>query len=182
MKHYIYIPTALLLLPLLMLAETFAASIQYGIVTSVSVTTIEDDDGMSGAAKGALIGGMIGPRRRGINRGVIAGAAIGSAADDGDTETVYLYTVDYVDSSGSIQIHTEQGDIRDGDCVSIEQGQHANIRRVSTVHCEQQTATPPAHHAQAAEECDLAKQELMAAQTDEALNIAIQKVRVLCED
>lgn len=182
MKQYIYIPAALLLLPLLMPQETIAASIQYGEVTSVSVTTTEDDDGMSGAAKGALVGGMIGPRRRGINRGVIAGAAIGSAADDGDTETVYLYTVDYVDGSGSIQIQTEQGDIRDNDCVSIEQGQHANIRRVSSVHCEQQTSAPPAHHTQAAEDCDLAKQELMAAKTDEELDLAIQKVRILCED
>lgn len=182
MKQCIYIPSALLLLPLLMPSETIAASIQYGQVTSVSVTTIEDDDGISGAAKGALIGGMIGPRHRGINRGVIAGAAIGSAADDGDTETLYLYTVDYVDSTGSIQIKTEQGDIRDGDCVSIEQGQHVNIRRVSTVHCEQQTATPPEHHAQAAKECDLAKQDMMAADTQEAQDIAIQKARVLCED
>jgi hypothetical protein len=79
------------------------------------------------------------------------------------------------------RIGFRQGDIRDGDCVSIEQGQHANIRRVSSVHCEQQTSTPPAHHAQAAEECDLAKQALIAADTDKALDIAIRKVRVLCE-
>ena len=132
--------------------------------------------------RGDLLGKAIGPRRRGINPGVIAGAAVGAAADDGDTETLYLYTVEYVDKSGSIQVNTEQGGFRDGDCVAIEQGQHTNIRGVSSVHCEQQTATPPAHHAQAAEECDLAKQELVAADTDEALNIAIQKVRVLCED
>jgi hypothetical protein len=50
------------------------------------------------------------------------------------------------------------------------------------VHCEQQTATPPAHHTRAAEECDLAKQELMAADTNEELDIAVQKVRILCED
>jgi outer membrane lipoprotein SlyB len=182
MKQYIYISAALLLLPLLMPSETIAASIQYGIVTSITVTTVEDDDGMSGAAKGALIGGMIGPRRRGINRGVIAGAAVGAAADDGDTETVYLYTVNYVDGSGSIKIQTEQGDIRDNDCVSIERGEHANIRRVSNVHCEQQTSTPPDHHTQAAVDCDQAKQELKAAETDEELEIAIQKARILCED
>ena len=182
MKQYIYISAALLILPLLIPTETIAASIQYGMVSSVSVTTMQDDDGMSGAAKGALVGGMIGPRRRGINRGVIAGAAIGAAADDGDTETVYLYTVDIIDSSSSIRIQTEQGDIRDGDCVSVEQGNHVNIRRVSAVHCEQQTSAPPAHHTQAAVDCDQAKEELKAAETDEELKAAIQKARVLCED
>ena len=32
------------------------------------------------------------------------------------------------------------------------------------------------------DECDLAKQELRATDTDEELDVAIQKVRVLCED
>lgn len=182
MKQHTSITTALLILPLLIPSVTEAASIQYGNVTSVSVTTVEDDDGMSGAAKGALLGGMIGPRRRGLNRGVIAGAAVGAAADDGDYETHYTYSVDFVDSSGSVQVRTEQGDIREGDCVSIEQGKHVNIRRVSAVHCEHQTSTPPDHHTQAAKDCDQAKQELRMAETDEELENAVKKARVLCED
>ena len=137
---------------------------------------------MSGAAKGALLGGIIGPRRPGVNRGVLAGAAIGAAADDGDMETVYTYTVDFVGNSGSAHIQTEQGDIRKGDCVSVEQGKHVNIRRVSAVHCEQQTSSPPSHHTQAAVDCDDAKQELMDADSQEELDRAIQKARVLCED
>lgn len=181
MRHKFLIAGLPLLLVLMPLAVD-AAAIQYGEVTAVSMTTLEDDDGMSGAAKGALVGGMIGPRRPGLNRGVLAGAAIGAAADDGDTETVYSYTVDYIDGSGSVHVQTEQGDIREGDCVSVEQGKHVNIRRVSAVHCEQQTSTPPAHHAQAAVDCDQAKQELMDADSEEELDLAIQKARVLCED
>ena len=159
-----------------------AASVQYGEVTAVSASTYEDHDEVSGAVKGGLLGKAIGPRRPGVDRGVIAGAAIGAAADDPDIHTSYLYTVDFIDGSGAIQIQTEQGNIRQGDCVSVERGQHANIRPVSTVHCEQQTSEPPAHHTNAAKECDLAKQELMAADTGEEVDIAVQKVRVLCED
>lgn len=160
----------------------FAASVQYGEVTAVSVSTYEDHDEVSGAVKGGLLGKAIGPRRPGVDRGVIAGAAIGAAADDPDIHTSYLYSVEFVDGSGALQIQTEQGNIRQGDCVSVEQGQHANIRPVSSVHCEQQTSEPPAHHTNAAKECDMAKQELMAADTGEEVDIAVQKVRVLCED
>lgn len=40
-------------------------------------------------------------------------------------------------NSGSIiKLVTESGDIAEGDCVSVEQGQSANIRRVSSVYCE----------------------------------------------
>ena len=182
MRHNKYLLAALLLVPLMTSAPVMAASVQYGEVTAISVSTHEDHDEVSGAVKGGMLGKAIGPRRPGLNRGVLAGAVIGAAADDDDSYTSYLYTVAYVDGSGTLQIHTEQGDIRQGDCVSVEQGQHSNIRRVSTVHCEQQTSEPPEHHAQAARDCDLAKQELMAAETEEALDFAIQKARILCED
>ena len=173
---------ALLIGFILIPATAMTATVQYGEVTAVSASTYEDHDEVSGAVKGGMLGRAIGPRRPGVNRGVIAGAAIGAAADEPDIHTSYLYTVDFVDGSGAIQIQTEQGNIRQGDCVSIERGQHANIRPVSSVHCEQQTAEPPAHHASAAKECDLAKQEMVAAESQEELDLAIQKARILCED
>ena len=182
MSRSIRIAAAFLASALLMPEGAGAATIRYGEVTSVSVTSTEDDDHVSGAVKGGLLGKAIGRRRPGVDRGVIAGAAMGAAADKADDKSLYLYTVQLVDGDGTIRIHTEQGDIRQGDCVSIEQGEHANIRRVSSVHCEHRTSAPPPHHAQAAKECDLAKQELMAASTDEEVDIAIKKVRVLCED
>ena len=85
---------------------------------------------------------------------------------------------------GVIKISTEQQDIRIGDCVAVELGPHANIRRVSTIHCEtkKQTASPPPHHQSAADNCLKAKNELASAQTDDEVNNAIKKVRILCED
>ena len=73
-----------------------------------------------------------------------------------------------------------------GNVVKIEQGQHANIRRVSTAMC----ATPASHPAYTAmhkanvlesAECHEAKQELLAATTEEATSIAYTKMRALCE-
>ena len=40
--------------------------------------------------------------------------------------------------------------------------------------------SPPAHDVQMSQECDAAKQELGAADSDQAVDLAIKKVRVLC--
>ena len=86
-------------------------------------------------------------------------------------------------TGGQASITTEQTDIREGDCVSVEQGDHANIRRVSSYHCETNTESkPPEHHAAAASNCQSAKDELTKAQTDDAVELTVKKVRVLCED
>jgi len=77
-------------------------------------------------------------------------------------------------------IDTEQHDIVLGDCVVVEQGKYANIRRVSSINCavDQQ----PEHHKQAAGNCQKAKNELADATTDKAIENAVIKVRTLCED
>ena len=140
-------------------------SIQYGAVQNVATTTTD-----SKHAGGALTGGLIGA----------AGAAVQGATIGGDG--LYIYTVELNGGNGSVQVTTEQADIREGDCVSVEQGKYANIRRVSTIHCQRQTASAPPHHESIAKECDTAKQELASAETQDAVDIAVQKVRVLCED
>lgn len=94
--------------------------------------------------------------------------------------TQQQYTVNLVEGGTSI-ITTEQDDIRSGDCVSIEQGDYANIRRVSSVHCEVKTEIT-VHHASAASDCELAKHELAKADTDDEITMASKKVRILCED
>jgi hypothetical protein len=84
---------------------------------------------------------------------------------------------------GHASVTTEQVDIREGDCVSVETGDHANIRRVSSCHCEVKSKSkPPAHHVSGASDCQSAKNELKKAQTDDAVELAVKKVRVLCED
>jgi hypothetical protein len=157
-----------------------AVQIDYGIVDSVGTTT-KDSQHAGGALAGGLIGGLIGPRRhRGLR--VVAGAGIGAAVQGSATSgTLQQYSVK-LNSGSQVIISTEQQDIRSGDCVSIEQGDHANIRRVSSYHCETKSETVVAHHKSAGDNCQRAKDELNEADTDKDITNAAKKVRVLCED
>ena len=156
-----------------------SVTIQYGTVTS-STTIKKDASHAGGALAGGLIGAMIGPRRhRGLR--AVAGAGIGAAIEGSATGgTQQQYTVN-LKSGGTTIINTEQQEIRIGDCVSIEQGSYANIRRVSSVHCETQTQIP-VHHTSSSNDCETAKHQLAKAETDDAIVLAAKKVRILCED
>ena len=163
-------------------AQSQTVSINYGTVESVA-TVDKDADHAGGAVVGGLVGAPVGgPRHRGLR--VLTGAAVGAAVQGSQTNgTLQLYSVTLV-SGGIVQVTTEQTDIRIGDCVQVEQGAYSNIRRTGTVHCESGSSSansPPAHHVQLSQECDQAKQELGDAETDEAVDLAIKKVRVLCE-
>ena len=170
----------------LILASSAAAnadsitSVNYGTVQSVATTTVESSHA-GGAVAGGLIGGLIGPRRhRGLR--IATGAAIGAAAQGSATGgTAQKYTV-MLNNGVEEAITTEQTDIRTGDCVSIEVGEHANIRRVSSYHCETKDTTVAEHHQRDSDSCDLAKSELVKADTDDEIDNATKKVRVLCED
>ena len=158
-----------------------AITINYGVVES-SVTTTKESSHAGGALAGGLMGALIGPKRhRGLR--VVAGAGIGAAVQGSATGgTVQQYSVK-LNSGGQTIISTELEDIRVGDCVSVEQGDNANIRRVSSYHCETKDPTPIAeHHKAAASNCQIAKNELAKAETDEAITNAAKKVRILCED
>ena len=158
-----------------------ATSIQYGVVQSAQ-TISKEARHAGGALVGGLVGAMLGPRHRPLK--VIAGAATGAAIQGASTggDTLQQYIVKTM-GGGEIRISTEQQDIRTGDCVVVEQGAHANIRRVSSIHCQAPVTTvAPQHHQQAANECQSAKNELVAAKTEEAVNLAAKKVRVLCEE
>jgi outer membrane lipoprotein SlyB len=158
-----------------------AISIQYGTVVS-SHTVTEASSHAGGAVVGGLLGAAIsGPRRRGLK--IMGSAAAGAAIQGAATGSVaQQYTVQ-LRNGGQAIVSTEQQEIRQGDCVSVEQGQHANIRRVSNIHCEERHKTTiPEHHESSANNCQLAKDELTKAQTDESIDHAAKKVRVLCED
>lgn len=177
LKYYL-LGAGLLCMPY---SSLFAQSvtIQYGEVVS-SISVDKDASHAGGALAGGLMGALIGPRRhRGLR--VVAGAGIGAAVEGSATSgTQQQYTVK-LKSGGTTIINTEQLEVRVGDCVSVEQGSYANIRRVSSVHCETQTQIP-AHHASASNNCEKAKNELTSAETDEAITLAAKKVRILCED
>lgn len=158
-----------------------AISIQYGIVDHAQ--TVEQKSSHAG---GAIVGGLLGaaiagPRHRGLK--IMGSAAAGAAIQGAATGGVSQQYVVILRGGGQVIVSTEQQDIRPGDCVSVEQGQHANIRRASSIHCEDrfQTTTPP-HHESGAANCQQAKDELTAAQTDADIDKAAKKVRILCED
>jgi hypothetical protein len=99
--------------------------------------------------------------------------------------TADRYTVALVNGS-TVEIVTEHHDLVAGDCVSIEQGRHANIRRVSPVMCSTPNSHPAygAMHssvAQDAGECAAAKAELLKATTEQETDIGYRKMKALCE-
>lgn len=159
-----------------------AVSINYGMVESVR-TVQHEGKHAGGALAGGLLGAAVaGPRHRGLKiaTSAVAGAAIQGAMTSG---TAQQYTVRLVGGGQSV-VTTEQQDIREGDCVAVEQGEHANIRRVSAFHCEQkkQASKPRADHQARADSCQAAKAELVKADADDEVDIAVKKVRILCED
>jgi len=160
---------------------TSATSISYGTVAS-AISVNQDSKHAGGAVVGGLMGAALaGPRHRELK--IMGSAAAGAAVQGAATGYKGMqYTVKLV-TGGQVVVTTEQTDIREGDCVTVEQGDHANIRRASSVHCETPVTTkPPAHHVAASDSCQAAKAELTNATTDEAIDRAVKKVRVLCED
>jgi outer membrane lipoprotein SlyB len=159
-------------------------SVNYGVVTGTELVQLQ-----SAAAGGAVVGGVIGALRgRGRSSGsqarsAAAGAAIGGIGTrilEGSNQAME-YTV-RLNAGRDVRVITEPTGTRIGDCVSVEQGRQANVRRVSSVHCEMMDAEPTPALAAEATACDQAKQQLIDAEDDEALERAIRRVRILCED
>lgn len=168
-----------------------ASSVLTGTVTGMRSVDLNDGN----AVKGALVGGAFGAAltksskstgRR--NRNAAIGAVIGGARQANQTLPGRLYTVTIGDGS-TVQIATEQTEIRVDDCVYVEQsGNSANIRRAPATACApaaQEVMQDPAIQAEMQEEaaeCAAAKQELIDAETDEATDRAVMKVKLLCYD
>lgn len=160
--------------------------IRYGTVESVERVSVQSQAGQ-GAVTGGIIGGATsGHRHRGKHavEGAVAGALL-TVLLEGDRRA-YQYTVDFDDGSVT-KVIIETGGIVEGDCVAVELGQTANIRRTSSVHCEDrghEALSDPIVNAKQqteAAECHAAKEMALQATTEEATDIALKKVRVFCE-
>jgi len=155
-----------------------SVSLQYGTVESV-----EEVKAASRHARGGLIGGIAGAVIADDHPGLgaLAGGLIGGGIEGHHTgkQVLQRYSV-ALKRGGAVVIDTEQHDIVVGDCVVVEQGQYANIRRVSSINCH--IDQKPAHHVSAAGNCQKAKDELNMAKTNEEVANAVIKVRTLCED
>ncbi len=166
------------------------ASIRVGEVVSLRRVDLQDD----AVAKGALLGGAIGlaagsgkggkKRRKRAAIGAGVGAIAGSARRK---PTGMRYSVRTADRA-IVQIVTDQTQIRLGDCVAVEESRgKANIRRISHTACQPKSASvlnDPAIQEEMQEEaaeCVAAKEELLAAETDEAIDRAMRKLSILCD-
>ena len=172
---------SLLVVSSVLTAQT-AVVLKYGTITSVQAVK-KDSKHAGGALAGGMVGALAaGPRHHALKvaASAAAGAAIQGALTGG---TIPMYTVFLTDGT-TVEITSEQQDMRPGDCVVVELGDHANIRRTGSIHCESQhrPRKPPAQHQAAADECQAAKDELVKADTDNEVDLAVKKVRTLCED
>jgi len=164
------------------------SKIHHGVVVGLEEVDLKDNS----AIKGALVGGTLAyattsssKSSKTKRRNTAAGAAVGGAvASSRQKEMGMLYTVKT--AGGAVQVVTDQTEIRMGDCVVVEETSGgANIRRVSPDVCEpaaQETVEElDEEFKEEAAECLAAKQELLAAETDEEIDRALRKVHILCD-
>lgn len=191
---------ALLSMALLPLAADAQVRVQYGRITAVQPTTVTDSTARNvGTIVGGGIGLATGSGQSGSNRalrtvgGAAAGRTVGNLAG---RSQAFEYTV-LVGGTNTIRIVSDQAGKRVGDCVAVEQGQFANIRLVPDSRCAPppRAAAPapapaprPAAPApapapadvEAATACERAKEQVLAAETDEAFDLAERRMRLLC--
>ena len=172
------------------LAQT---SVNYGRITAVRAVTEDSARARTGGTiVGGTLGAAIGSGRSGGNRviGGIGGAAVGNQVGRLATQRqAFEYTV-LLGGTQTVTMVTDQAGKRVGDCVAVERGTMNNLRLVADSKC----ARPPARAAQAtpvpapatkadvnaANACIQAKEQLLAAETDEVFDRAERRVRLLC--
>lgn len=165
-------------------ARGYELQVRYAEVVDISRVKLP-----SNAPAGAVVGGFTGlvlsrnssggkQVASGVGGAVLGGLA--TAALEGD-RMGYSYRLRFRNGETSNFI-TEKGYLQMGDCVSVERGQYANIRRVAAVLCEAgQSTQPDPTHLRQAEQCHEAKNQLLAATTEEQINAAARKVSIICE-
>lgn len=161
-------------------------SVQYGTVENIQQVAMAPDYG-AGSVIGGALGLLATMGHSGASQvgGAAVGAGLGALVAKETAGTGEKFTVRLLNNS-TIDIVTENQGIALGDCVSLEQGQHANIRRVSSVMCSTPPTDPayaPMHAAnvQESQECQEVKRELLNATTEQATNIAYKKMHAFCE-
>jgi hypothetical protein len=160
-----------------------------GVVERAEPVTLD-----SNAGKGAVVGGTLGllgskgesstRQARNAIIGAGAGAAIANASQG--SRSGWRYTV-RTNAGSTIAIVSDQSEIRTGDCVVVEEsGSTANIRRASSTMCQRESAQAVAQVSPQlqthAAECVTAKQQVVDAQTADQVDLAMRKVKILCDE
>jgi outer membrane lipoprotein SlyB len=168
-----------------------SVTVRTGVVTGTKSVDLNDGNALGGALVGGAFGAALTRSSRSSgkrDRNAAIGAVIGAAAASSKTRPGRIYTVSMLDGS-MVQVATEQTELNTDDCVFIEQsGSSTNIRRAPLTACATETQALlndpeiAAELGQEAAECTAAKQGLVDADSDEAMDRAIRKIQLLCYD
>ena len=168
-----------------------SATVRTGKVTAMRSVDLNDGNAIGGALVGGAFGAALTRSSKSSgrrDRNAAIGAVLGGAAAASKTRPGRVYTVT-TNEGTMIQIATEQTEIRVDDCVFVEEaGGTANIRRAPATACEPESqevmkdAAIVEEMQEEANECAAAKQELINAESDEVLDRAARKVKLLCYD
>jgi hypothetical protein len=168
-----------------------SAYIQTGYVVSVQIVDLQDGNAIKGAVNGGAWGSILTRSSASSgrkDRNVAIGAIVGANRAKNQKVEGRLYTVE-MPGGEQVQVATEQTELKIDDCASVEQSDgNANIRRMPDAACNPSNAgimSDPSIVAEAQEEaaeCVNAKQELVNADSDEALDRAARKIQILCYD
>ena len=187
MKHSAFLSLCICIaisLPALAQKSGQSATITIGVVKQAERITLQSTGGGKGALVGGALGVASGSSSKKRTRNAIIGAGAGAAlASSGPSEGMQ-YTVQVADGSAIIVV-SDQTQIQVGDCVTVEQsGDRANIRRQDPAACQPSSkeaiAAVEDELIENAEECAAAKQELLAAESTEELELASAKAKILC--
>ena len=168
-----------------------SVTVRTGTVTALRTVDLNDKSAVGGALVGGAFGAALTRSSKSTgrrNRNAAIGAVLGGAAAASSTRPGRVYTVT-TNEGTMIQIATEQTEIRIDDCVFVEEaGSTANIRRAPATACEPASADVMSdaeivdEMREEASECAAAKQELIDADSDDAVDRAVRKVKLLCYD
>ncbi len=168
-----------------------SATVRTGTVTAMKSVDLNDGNAIKGALVGGAFGAALTRSSKGSSRrdrNAAIGAVLGGAAAASKTRPGRIYTVT-TNEGTMIQIATEQTEIRVDDCVFVEEaGGSANIRRAPATACDpasqevMKDAAIIEEMQEEASECAAAKQELVDADSDDAIDRAVRKVKLLCYD
>jgi len=193
--------TAVVVIALMVVVVSVVHSQRSGQNASISIGTVAKVENINlksqAAPAGALVGGMLAYHTTGSKRssatkwgraaaGAVAGGALARAAE-GDLSGK-LYTVD-LGGGRSMQVVSDQTEIRMGDCVIVEEANgQANVRRADPTLCGPESAPVIASEdvqeelQEEASECLAAKQEMLAAESESQFDLAKRKMDIFCNE
>ncbi|WP_136805552.1 hypothetical protein [Desulfosediminicola flagellatus] len=161
-----------------------STQISIGIVESAGQVELKQSNTGKGLAAGTAVGALRSSnnRTRSVVTGAVIGGAVGKVASKSEQGREYSVRTG---PNSVIAVVSNQTEIHVGDCVTVQQsGGMANVTRIDQSKCSQVASLDPQDQASAPSgntPCETAKTDFANASTQEALDMAKQKMDVLCQ-